>query len=109
VPAFQVQFWRLDCKGRLDAERALAQWASGRASRPVADLLSLAERGDLLAADQIVALCRSDDIEFQALVATGKVRREDGAADDLSKPPFVNFDEAAPQSAEEAVPTRLRH
>jgi hypothetical protein len=84
------------------AGRALAQWASRRASRPVADLLSLAEQGDPLAADQIVALCRSDELDLPTLVATGKVRREDGAADDLSKPPFVNIDEAARQWAEEA-------
>jgi len=91
------------------AGRALAQWASGRAPRPVADLLSLAEQGDPLAADQIVSLCRSDELDLPTLVATGKVRREDGAADDRSKPPFANFDEAARQWAEEAgVPQAYR-
>ena len=84
------------------AGRSLADWASDRAPMPIAKLLSAAMRGEILAADQIVALAACEDLDLFALVVTGKVRRADGAAPHSSEPPFAGFNDAVRRWAEEA-------
>ena len=102
-PPFLRAVGKLRSKQSRDrAGRALGDWASNRAPMPIAELLSAATRGEILAADQIVALAVCEDLDLFALVVTGKVRRADGAHPRSSEPPFAEFNDAVLRWAEEA-------